>query len=108
MTAMVLFHSLAAAPPAGADFRMSDALTCTVETSTVPADIGRKIALTGLATAAPQVVFENHVRSSMVKLFESEQTLKDDRPIRAHRRRRVPENSRHRRNRQLPPGMTWE
>jgi hypothetical protein len=72
---MVLFHSLAAAPPAGADFRMSDALTCTVETSTVPADIGRKIALTGLATAAPQVVFENHVRSSMVKLFESEQTL---------------------------------
>jgi hypothetical protein len=54
---------------------MSDSLTCTIETSSTPAEIGKKIFLTGLTTAAPQVVFENHVRSSMVKLFESEQAV---------------------------------
>lgn len=71
----ILSYALGSPTLAAADFRMSDALTCTVETSTAPADIGRKIALTGLATATPQVVFENHVRSSMVKLFESDRTV---------------------------------
>ena len=54
---------------------MADALSCTIETSSTPAEIGKKISLSGLMTAAPQVVFENHVRSSMIKLFESGQTL---------------------------------
>ena len=72
---MILSHTFGNPPPAVAEFRMSDALVCTIETSSAPAETGKKIALTGLATAVPQVFFENHVRSSMVKLFESEQTL---------------------------------
>lgn len=72
---MILSHVLGNPPPAAAQFRMSDALICTIERSSSPAEIGKKISLTGLMTAAPKAVFENHVRSSMVKLFESEQTL---------------------------------
>ena len=72
---MILCHTIGNPPPAAAEFRMAEALSCTIETSSTPAEIGKMISLSGLATAAPQVVFENHVRSSMVKLFESEQTL---------------------------------
>jgi len=72
---MILAHSIGDPPPAAAEFRMSDTLICTIEISSTPAEVGKKISLTGLMTAAPQAVFENHVRSSMVKLFESEQTL---------------------------------
>lgn len=75
LLAMMLSHALGNRPLAAAEFRMADALVCTIEASSSPAEAGRKIALTGLTTAAPQAVFENHVRSSMVKLFESEQTL---------------------------------
>jgi hypothetical protein len=71
----ILSHAFGNPPMAFAEFRMSDALICTIEASSAPAEIGKKIAITGLATAAPQAVFENHVRSTMVKLFESEQTL---------------------------------
>lgn len=60
---------------AGPDFKMADTLTCTIEASSSPAEIGRKITVSGLTTAAPQAVFENHVRSSMPKVFESENTL---------------------------------
>ena len=72
---MILSHLLGDPPPSAAEFRMADALSCTIETSSTPAEIGKKISLSGLMTAAPQVVFENHVRSSMIKLFESGQTL---------------------------------
>jgi len=72
---MILSHTLGNPAPAAAEFRMADALSCAIETSSAPDEIGKKISLTGLTTAAPQAVFENHVRSSMVKLFESEQTL---------------------------------
>ncbi len=75
MIVMILSHTLGNPPLAASGFAMSDSLTCTIETSSTPAEIGKKISLSGLTTAAPQVVFENHVRSSMVKLFESEQTL---------------------------------
>jgi len=56
-------------------FKMADALICTVDESTQPAEIGKKIALNGLATAAPQAVYENHVRASMLKVFESDKAL---------------------------------
>jgi hypothetical protein len=72
---MILAHVLGNPPPAAAEFRMSDALICIIERSSSPAEVGKKISLTGLMTAAPKAVFENHVRSSMVKLFESDQTL---------------------------------
>jgi len=72
---MILSQPLGNTPLAASGFAMSDSLTCTIETSSTPAEIGKKIFLTGLTTAAPQVVFENHVRSSMVKLFESEQAV---------------------------------
>jgi hypothetical protein len=75
LTVMILAGLLGNPPPAAAEFRMSNALTCTIEASSIPDEIGKKVALTGLMTATPQAVFENHVRSSMVKLFESEQTL---------------------------------
>ncbi|MCU0560124.1 MAG: hypothetical protein MUD16_08010 [Desulfobacterales bacterium] len=54
---------------------MADALVCTIEASTAPGDIGKKITLSGLTTEAPKAVFENHIRSAMVKLFESDATL---------------------------------
>jgi hypothetical protein len=60
---------------AGPGFQMADALVCTIETSTQPDDIGKKISLSGLTTEAPKAVFENHIRSSMVKLFESDAAL---------------------------------
>jgi len=75
LIAMILSHTFGNPPLAAAEFRMSDTLVCTIETSSTPAEIGKKISLTGLMTAAPQAVFENHVRSSMVKLFESGQTV---------------------------------
>jgi hypothetical protein len=75
LSVFIFFYALGSPPPAAADFRMSDALICTIEASSNPEEIGKKIFLAGLTTAAPQAVFESHVRSSMVKLFESEQTL---------------------------------
>jgi hypothetical protein len=57
------------------EFRISDSMTCTIETSSHPSEIGKTISLTGLMSATPQAVFENHVRSSMVKLFETERTV---------------------------------
>jgi hypothetical protein len=75
LMAMIFSHTLGNPPPAAAEFRMSDALICTIETSSISEETGKKIALAGLTTTTPQVIFENHVRSSMVKLFESEQTL---------------------------------
>lgn len=72
---MILSHLLGNPLPAAAQFRMSDTLICTIETSSTPAEIGKQISLNGLTTAAPRAVFENHVRSSMVKLFETGQTL---------------------------------
>jgi hypothetical protein len=72
---MILSHLLGNPLLAAAQFRMSDTLICTIETSSTPAEIGKQISLTGLMTAAPQAVFDNHVRSSMIKLFESGQTL---------------------------------
>lgn len=72
---MLLSHRLGNPLLAAAPFRMSDTLICTIEASSTPAEIGKQISLTGLTTAAPQAVFENHVRSSMIKLFESGQTL---------------------------------
>lgn len=75
LMAGVLLYALGNPPPAAAEFRMSDTLVCTIETSSDPVEIGRRIALSGLTTAAPQVVFENHVRSAMVKLFESDRTV---------------------------------
>lgn len=56
-------------------FKMADALVCTIETSTQGAEIGKKISLYGLTTATPKAVFENHIRSSMTRLFESGSTL---------------------------------
>jgi hypothetical protein len=60
---------------AAQDFKLADTLTCTIEESSTPAEIGKKITLNGLTTGAPQAVFENHVRSAMPKVFESEKTL---------------------------------
>ncbi len=60
---------------AGPGFHMADALVCTIEASTAPDEIGKKIALSGLATEAPKAVFENYIRSSMAKLFESDAIL---------------------------------
>ncbi len=75
LMAMILSHAPGNPSLAASEFKMSDSLTCTIETSSTPEEIGKKVSLTGLTTTAPQAVFENHVRSSMVKLFESEQTL---------------------------------
>lgn len=72
---MTLSHALGNPPLAAQEFHLSDTLVCTIEASTTPAEIGKKISLSGLLTAAPRAVFENHVRSSMAKLFETEQTL---------------------------------
>jgi hypothetical protein len=72
---LIFSHILGNPSLAASGFTMSDALTCTIEASSTPGEIGKKISLSGLLTAAPQAVFENHVRSSMVKLFESEQTV---------------------------------
>jgi hypothetical protein len=72
---LILSHALGNPSLAASEFKMSDSLTCTIEASSTPEEIGKKIFIAGLTTAAPQAVFENHVRSSMVKLFESEQTV---------------------------------
>lgn len=74
--ALMVFITAAVSPLwAGQNFKMADTLTCTVEASSTPAEVGRKITVSGLTTALPQAVFENHVRSSMPKVFESEKTL---------------------------------
>ena len=57
------------------DFRMADTLICTIDQSTQPADETKTITLNGLTTATPQAIYENHVRASMVKVFESDETL---------------------------------
>jgi hypothetical protein len=75
LMAMILSHALGNPSLAASEFKMSDSLTCTIETSSTPEEIGKKVSLTGLTTTAPQAVFESHVRSAMVKLFESEQTV---------------------------------
>jgi hypothetical protein len=72
---MILSHAHGNPSLAASGFTMSDSLACTIEASSTPEEIGKKIFITGLTTAAPQAVFESHVRSSMVKLFESEQTV---------------------------------
>ena len=73
--AMIISYPLMNLALAAPEFTMADALTCTIETSSNPDEIGRKISLTGLTTASPLAIFESHIRSSMVKLFESEKTL---------------------------------
>lgn len=74
--ALVVLIAAAATPAwAGPDFKMADTLTCTVEASSTPAEIGRKFVVSGLTTETPKAVFENHIRSSMVKLFENDATL---------------------------------
>lgn len=73
--AALLIRPQPAPAEAGPGFRMTDALVCTVEASTQPDDIGKKISLSGLMTKTPRAVFENHIRSSMVKLFESDAAL---------------------------------
>lgn len=73
--AMIISHPLVNPSFAASEFKMADALTCTIETSSNPNEIGRRISLTGLATGSPLAVFENHIRSSMVRLFESDKIL---------------------------------
>jgi hypothetical protein len=75
LVVLILSNALEKPSLAASEFKMSDSLTCTIETSSAPAEIGKKISLNGLTTATPQVAFESHVRSSMAKLFESENTL---------------------------------
>ncbi|MCU0538827.1 MAG: hypothetical protein MUF46_02925 [Desulfobacterales bacterium] len=77
---LIFLAALSGAPQstpalAGPAFKMADALVCTIETSTQGAEIGKKISLYGLTTATPKAVFENHIRSSMTRLFESDSTL---------------------------------
>lgn len=72
---MILPHAHGNPSLAASRFTMSDSLTCTIEASSTPEEIGKKIFIIGLTTAAPQAVFESHVRSSMIKLFESDQTV---------------------------------
>lgn len=74
--ALVVFITWAASPLwAGEGFEMADTLDCTIESSSAPAETDRKFKLSGLTTAGPQAVFDNHVRSSMTAIFESEKTL---------------------------------
>jgi hypothetical protein len=75
LLAVIVSYPVVCSAPAAAEFKMPDALTCTIEASSNPGDIGRKISLNGLMTASPVVVFENHIRSSMAKLFESDKIL---------------------------------
>jgi hypothetical protein len=72
---LILCHTLGIPSPAAAEFKMADALNCTIEKSSGPDETGKKIVLTGLMTPAPRAVFENQVRSSMVRLFESDKTV---------------------------------
>ena len=73
--ALIISYPLVNPAFAAPEFKMADALTCTIETSSNPDEIGRKISLSGLKTATPLAIFESHIRSSMVKLFESDKTL---------------------------------
>jgi hypothetical protein len=56
-------------------FTMADTLVCTIEASSSPAETGKKITLNGLTSATPQALYENHVRASLLRLFESDKTL---------------------------------
>lgn len=73
--AVGLFHLHANPALADPPFKMADALVCTIETSTNSAEIGKKISLSGLTSDAPKAVYENFIRSAMVRIFESEATL---------------------------------
>ncbi len=73
--AAVIFQPHPKPAAAGAPFKMADTLVCTIETSTNSAEIGKKISLSGLTSDAPKAVFENFIRSAMVRIFESEATL---------------------------------
>jgi len=75
LLAAVIFQPYPSPASAGAPFKMADTLVCTIETSTNPSEIGKKISLSGLATNTPTAVFENHIRSAMVRVFESEAAL---------------------------------
>ena len=57
--ALVVFIAAAIALPlwAGQDFKMADTLTCTVEAAATPAEIGRKITVSGLTTETPKALF---------------------------------------------------
>ena len=56
-------------------FIMADNLMCTIEVSSDKNEVGKKIALIGLKSQTPKVVYESGVTSPMVKVFESEKTL---------------------------------
>lgn len=56
-------------------FIMDDNLMCTIEVSSDKTEIGKKIALIGLKSQTPKVIYESGVTSPMVKVFESEETL---------------------------------
>jgi hypothetical protein len=73
--AIIISYPLVNPALAAPEFMMADAMTCIIETSSNPDEIGRKISFTGLTTASPLAIFESHIRSSMVKLFESDKTL---------------------------------
>ena len=75
LLAAVILQAYPNPAAAEAPFKMTDTLVCTIETSTTPSEIGKKINLSGLATDAPKSVFENHIRSAMVRIFESKDTL---------------------------------
>jgi hypothetical protein len=56
-------------------FIMDDNLMCTIEVSSDKTEVGKKIALIGLKSQTPKVIYESGVTSPMVKVFESEKTL---------------------------------
>lgn len=56
-------------------FIMADNLMCTIEVSSDKNEVGKKIALIGLQSHTPKVIYESGVTSPMVKVFESEKTL---------------------------------
>jgi len=56
-------------------FIMDDNLMCTIEVSSDKTEVGKKIALIGLKSQTPKVIYESGMTSPMVKVFESEETL---------------------------------
>jgi len=56
-------------------FMMADNLMCTIEVSSDKSEVGKKIALIGLKSQTPKVIYESGITSPMVKVFESEKTL---------------------------------
>jgi hypothetical protein len=57
------------------NFIMADNLMCTIEVSSDKTEDGKKIALIGLKSQTPKVIYESGMTSPMVKVFESEKTL---------------------------------